>query len=813
MDSTSSSVALCFAIILAATTNCTAAYDGELKALVASGWWPKNNASDDYCKWNGITCDDAGHVAEIYMHGYYGDHTLEELDLLALRQIARLDLGGLRFFGGIPPQIGALSKLTYLNLSCNRLTGDLPLSLANLNKLESLDISRNHIVGAIPPGIGNLTSLVTLDLSRNYNLQGNLPLSLANLTKLESLDISNNRIGGAIPPEIGDLTSLVSLDLSNNFFINGSLPFTLGRLTRLKSLQLSGNNLEGNFPISLTNLTKLETLDISHNSIRGAIPASIGDLTSLVSLDLSNNQLEGILPLSLSNLTQLESIDVSYNYINGSLPLTMVGLARLRSFQLSNNRLDGFFGARIVELPSIETIDVSRNSIYEQIPVGFGYRVSKYISIVDLSYNNLYGGVPESISFLYGINVSYNNLQGPIPYRVWERLGENNFLGNHQLVIPHYSTIPIDHYSTTPRYHSYKKVLLPLAIFFICLFFSGLFRFIYHVKGKKTTPVKPDLNHGDIFKIWNYDGKIAYEDIIEATQDFDFTHCIGTGGYGSVYRAQLPTGKVVAVKKLHRFEGENPTFDACFKNEAKVLSEIRHRNIVKLFGFCLHKRCMFLIYEYMEMGSLFYVLRDSNEAVDLNWAKRVNIVEGIARALSYMHHHCSPPILHRDISTSNVLLNSKLEAFVSDFGTARLLDPDSSNHTLIAGTHGYIAPELAYTMAVTEKCDVYSFGVVALETMFGSHPGEFLTSVFVSERNSENLMLQDLLDKRLPSPDDEDLKAARDVVRVVRIALTCVSSDPKSRPSMSRVCDELDVRGPPLPMPLRSVSISHLMHM
>ncbi|KAL7149813.1 hypothetical protein ABFS83_05G066000 [Erythranthe nasuta] len=790
MDSTSSSVALCLAVIIAATS-CTAADDAESKALVASGWWPNNNDSttkityDQYCKWNGIICDDDGYVAEINVHDdYLNTHSLEELDLLAFRHIARIDLSGMLLSGRIPPQIGALSKLAYLNLSRNLLMGDLPLSLTNLTKLESLDISHNRIGGVIPPGIGNLKILVSLDLSYIYNLHGNLPLSLANLTKLESLDISHNSIGGPIPPEIGDLTSL-----------------------------LSGNNLEGNFPISHTNLTKLETLDISHNSIRGAIPASIGDLTSLVALDLSNNQLEGILPLSLPNLTQLESIDVSYNSINGSLPLTMVGLARLRSFQLSNNHLDGFFGARIVELPSIETIDVSRNSIYEQIPVGFGYRVSKYISIVDLSYNNLYGGVPESISFLYGINVSYNNLQGPIPTIVWERLGANKFLGNHQLVIPHYSTIPIDHYSTTPRYHSYKNVLLPLAIFFINLFFSGLFRFIYHVNGNKRIPMKPDLNHGDIFKIWNYDGKIAYEDIIEATQDFDFTHCIGTGGYGSVYRAQLPTGKVVAVKKLHRFEGENPTFDACFRNEAKVLSGIRHRNIVKLFGFCLHKRSMFLIYEYMEMGSLFYVLRDSNEAVDLNWAKRVNIVEGVARALSYMHHDCSPPILHRDISTSNVLLNLKLEAFVSDFGTARLLDPDSSNHTLIAGTHGYIAPELAYTMAVTEKCDVYSFGVVALETMFGSHPGEFLTSVFVSERNSENLMLQDLLDKRLPSPDDEDLKAARDVVRVVRIALTCVSSDPKFRPSMSRVCDELDVRGPPLPMRLRSISISHLMHM
>jgi serine/threonine protein kinase len=195
-----------------------------------------------------------------------------------------------------------------------------------------------------------------------------------------------------------------------------------------------------------------------------------------------------------------------------------------------------------------------------------------------------------------------------------------------------------------------------------------------------------------LFSIWNYDGNIAYEDIIQATEDFDIKYCIGTGGYGSVYKAELPGGKVVALKKLHRLEAENPAFDKSFKNEIKVLTEIRHRNIIKLYGFCLHKRCMFLVYEYKERGSLFCVLNDEIEAVELDWSKRVNIIKDTAHALSYMHHECIPTIVHRDISSNNILLNNKLEAFVSDFGTAKLLDPDSSNQTLVAGTYGYIAP-------------------------------------------------------------------------------------------------------------------------
>ena len=216
--------------------------------------------------------------------------------------------------------------------------------------------------------------------------------------------------------------------------------------------------------------------------------------------------------------------------------------------------------------------------------------------------------------------------------------------------------------------------------------------FLSRCGDKKTKSDSSEPKNGDLFSIWNYDGKIAYEDIIEATKDFDISYCIGTGGYGSVYKVQLPSGKVVAIKKLHRLEAENPTFDKSFKNEVKMLTEIRHRNIVKLLGYCLHNRCMFLIYEYMERGSLFSVLSNDVEAMEFDWTKRMNVIKSTAHALCYMHHECVPAIVHRDITSNNILLNSELEGFVSDFGMAKFLDPDSSNQTLVAGTYGYLAP-------------------------------------------------------------------------------------------------------------------------
>ncbi|XP_057741199.1 MDIS1-interacting receptor like kinase 2-like isoform X2 [Arachis stenosperma] len=329
-------------------------------------------------------------------------------------------------------------------------------------------------------------------------------------------------------------------------------------------------------------------------------------------------------------------------------------------------------------------------------------------------------------------------------------------------------------------------IALPITCCFLFIIFVGILCYI-----RCTNKVKFEQSSkkdGDLFSIWNYDGKIAFEDIIEATQDFDIRHCIGTGAYGSVYKAQLPSGKIVALKKLHQRESQNPSFDKSFRNEIKMLSQIRHRNIVKLHGFCLHNRCMFLVYEYMERGSLFYALSmDDDEAKELSWSKMVNIISGTANALAYMHHDCFPPIVHRDVTSNNILLNSELHAVVSDFGTARLLDPDSSNQTLQVGTYGYLAPELAYTMTVTEKCDVYSFGVVALETLMGRHPGVLILSLFNS--SNKYIMIKDLLDSRIRLPlCQRDTQA---IVQVLTLALACLRSDPKSRPSMQQVAYEL----------------------
>ncbi|XP_056167593.1 MDIS1-interacting receptor like kinase 2-like [Syzygium oleosum] len=169
-----------------------------------------------------------------------------------------------------------------------------------------------------------------------------------------------------------------------------------------------------------------------------------------------------------------------------------------------------------------------------------------------------------------------------------------------------------------------------------------------------------------------------------------------------------------------------------------------------------------------------------------DWNKRVNVVKGVANALSYRHHECYPPIIHRDISSKNILLDEEYEAHVSDFGTAKVLKHDSSNWTSFAGTFGYAAPELAYTREVNEKYDVYSFGVVAMEVIMGRHPQDLISSLLStslpssSDSTIPHCSLKEVLDKRVPYPEGDLLG---EVALMTKIALSCLS--PKSEHRMS----------------------------
>ncbi|KAH9768687.1 protein kinase domain-containing protein [Citrus sinensis] len=597
--------------------------------------------------------------------------------------------------------------------------------------LRSFKIRSNYLLsGSIPSEITVLSTIRTLELTSN-NLTGIISLEMGRLRNLVHLDLSDNHFMGHIPPTLGRLSELKILNLSLNSLV-GNIPSNVGHLTQLTTLAIASNRMNGSILLGIGSLKVLQVLDLSRNEIGGSIPSTLGHLKWLRSVDLSQNKLVGPIPSSLGHLTQLTTLNMYNNKLDGPIPPELMNCSKLRILKLGNNLLSGSIPSQIGKLQELYYLDLSGNFINGKIPSQLGE--FSCIDTVDLSMNNLSGGIPVFVRKVPHLDVSGNQFGGEIPTTL--------------------ANVPPPHHKTIAT--GLVAIILAMVAF-LALIFGILI-----IRRRRDKEIEPTgtveiTKCADEIAIWNYDGRITFQDMIEATEDFDIKYCIGTGGYGSVYRARLPSGKVVALKKLHRLETELASLES-FQNEARLLSQIRHRNIVKLYGFCLHEKCMFLIYEYMEMGSLFCILRTDEEAVGLDWTKRVNIVKGMAHALSYLHHHCTPPILHRDISSNNILLNSEFEAFVADFGIARLLNYDSSNRTLLAGTYGSIAPELAYTMVVTEKYDVYSFGVVALEVLMGKHPGELLSSS--SSSLDKNIKLIDLLDPRLPPPGDQMIRQA-----------------------------------------------------
>ncbi|XXG61850.1 hypothetical protein AAC387_Pa05g0349 [Persea americana] len=420
----------------------------------------------------------------------------------------------------------------------------------------------------------------------------------------------------------------------------------------LYNLSLNDNKLSGLVPEELGQLSNLELLDLSMNGFFGPIPKQIERCTKLHSLKLNGNNLNGSIPFQIGNLENLQMIlDLSQNFFTGEIP-----------FQLS-------------KLDKLELLNLSQNMLSSSIPSSFEEMLS--LSSIDISYNHLEGHLPNNKAFW----------QAPLEALVPNK----NLCGAVQGLRPCNSSL-ISRGNKEKVHKGANIIILPLmGVLFLLFTLAITFFFLYQKKVKEEKKGVQEGHDPDIYLIWNYDGRIIYEDIIEATEDFDDKYFIGEGGYGKVYKANLPTGQVVALKKLHPHEDGEQIDQRSFKNEIQALTEIRHRNIVKLYGFCSHPRCSFLVYEYIERGSLAKVLKVGG-VLDFVWIKRAKVVQSVAHALSYMHHDCYPPIVHRDLSSNNILLDMEFEACISDFGTARLLKPDSSNWSTLAGTYGYVAP-------------------------------------------------------------------------------------------------------------------------
>ena len=281
------------------------------------------------------------------------------------------------------------------------------------------------------------------------------------------------------------------------------------------------------------------------------------------------------------------------------------------------------------------------------------------------------------------------------------------------------------------------------------------------------------------------------KDLEKATDRFNVNRILGQGGQGTVYKGMLADGRIVAVKKSKVIdEGKLQEFI----NEVVILSQINHRNVVKLIGCCLETEVPLLVYEYIPNGTLFQYVNGQVEEFPLTWDMRLRIAIEVAGALFYLHSVASTPIYHRDIKSANILLDDKYRAKVADFGTSRTIAIDQTHlTTLVHGTFGYLDPEYFQSSQFTEKSDVYSFGVVLAELLTGekaisstrTQESRSLATNFIQSIEENNLL--SIIDSRvLKEGKKEDISA------VANLAKRCLNLNGKKRPTMKEVAKELE---------------------
>ncbi|XP_042380816.1 receptor-like serine/threonine-protein kinase At1g78530 [Zingiber officinale] len=273
---------------------------------------------------------------------------------------------------------------------------------------------------------------------------------------------------------------------------------------------------------------------------------------------------------------------------------------------------------------------------------------------------------------------------------------------------------------------------------------------------------------------------------IQKTMKLSNKDIIGSGGHGTVYKLTINDTTAFAVKRLNK---GNSDANRGFERELDAMGDIKHRNIVMLHGYYASPAFNFLVYELMPNGSLDALLHGSwGKAKPLDWPTRHRVAVGAARGLSYLHHDCIPHIIHRDIKSSNILLDHNMEARVSDFGLAALLEPNQSHvSTIVAGTFGYLAPEYFDTGRATTKGDVYSFGVVLLELLTGKRPSD---ESFIEEGTKLVTWVKGIIEvNKEQHAIDRALEwyPIEEVKRVFDIAEKCLESDPSERPTMAEV--------------------------
>ncbi|XP_022774986.1 probable LRR receptor-like serine/threonine-protein kinase At5g10290 isoform X5 [Durio zibethinus] len=486
-------------------------------------------------------------------------------------------------------------------------------------------------------------------------------------------------------------------------------------------------------------------------NLSGSLSPKIGVLKTLSSLVLKGNGITGEIPKELGNLSSLTKLDLENNRLTGEIPSSLGNLKNLQFLTLSENNLTGTVPQSISDLPKLINLLLDSNDLSGQVPNDL-FRIPIY----DFTGNRL-------------------------------NCGEN---------FPH-SCVSNGYDSGSLRK---PKVGIIVGGLIILLVFGGLLFFLYKsrqqgCKGEVFVDVAGEVDQKISFGQLK---RFAWRELQLATDSFSEKNILGQGGFGKVYKGVFSDNTKVAVKRLTDFE--SPGGDAAFQREVQMISVAVHRNLLRLIGFCTTPTERLLVYPFMENLSVAYRLRElkPGEPV-LDWPTRKRIALGAARGLEYLHEHCNPKIIHRDVKAANVLLDEDFEAVVGDFGLAKLVDVRQTNVTTqVRGTMGHIAPEYLSTGKSSEKTDVFGYGIMLLELVTGQRAIDFSRL----EEEDDVLLLDHVKklenEKKLNAIVDRNLNKnynIQEVGAMIQVALLCTQASPEVRPAMSEVVRMLEGEG------------------
>ncbi|KAC9417441.1 hypothetical protein E3N88_45870 [Mikania micrantha] len=769
----------------------------------------------------------------------------------SLPQLTYLSLNSNGFTGPIPPSIGNLTKLYWFDIADNRLSGSIPVSdgptpgLDMLVNTKHFHFGKNQLSGPIPSQLFSSKMTLKHVLFEDNQLTGTIPVTLGLVQTLEVLRLDRNLLTGNVPSTINNLTLINQLFLSNNK-LDGPLPNLTG-MAILNYLDMSNNSFTpSQIPPWFTSLQSLTTLMMQNTRLQGEVPADLFSIPQLETVILKNNRLNGTLDLGASYSNHLQLIDMSSNLISAftqrstySANLILIGnlicmeLEATASYCHNSTESNSSYSTppNNCFASTCSQYQVSSPNCKCSYPYT-GNLTFRAPSFSDLGNSTIYTSLQNSMLTSFESNqlpVDSISLSNPtknaddyleIILNVFpsgdERFNRSGItriafvLSNQTYKPPHpfgpyfFLANNYDFFSDAPK-GKHKSISIGLIIgvsaggcvLVLLLVVAGIYAF--HQKGRaeratiKNTPFAswdPDKGSGDRPQLKGA-RSFTFEELKACTNNFATAANIGSGGYGMVYRGNLPNGQLVAIKRAQQGSTQGGLE---FKTEIELLSRVHHKNLVSLVGFCFDAGEQMLVYEYVVNGTLKDSL-SGRTGIKLDWMRRLKITLGAARGLHYLHELADPPIIHRDVKSTNILLDERLNAKVADFGLSKPLGEAGQTHvtTQVKGTMGYMDPEYYMTQQLTEKSDVYSFGIVMLELITARSPiekGKYIVRQVkeAMDKRKDLYNLREVLDPILALSTEQ----LQGLERFLDVALRCVEETGNRRPKMSEVVKEIE---------------------